>query len=42
MEMTGTAILSGGPHNGLRKRINPLTELADMMPGKPIITVVAP
>lgn len=27
---------------GAHKRINPLTELADMMPGKPIITVVAP
>lgn len=30
--------LGGDAH----KRINPLTELADMMPGKPIITVVAP
>lgn len=30
--------LAGDAH----KRINPLTELADMVPGKPIITVVAP
>lgn len=30
--------LEGDAH----KRINPLIELADMMPGKPIITVVAP
>ncbi|CPT67025.1 hypothetical protein D2E51_17810 [Mycobacteroides abscessus] len=27
---------------GAHKHINPLTELADMMPGRPIITVVAP
>lgn len=27
---------------GAHKRVNPLTELADMMPGKPIITAVAP
>lgn len=27
---------------GAHKHINPLTELADMMPGKPIITVIAP
>ncbi|SKM39443.1 Uncharacterised protein [Mycobacteroides abscessus subsp. massiliense] len=30
--------LAGDAH----KHINPLTELADMMPGKPIITVFAP
>lgn len=27
---------------GAHRHINPLTELADMMPGKPIITVIAP